>query len=42
MQNTKLIFLDKLRENYSEITPEIMQRIDIDYKFTESKDPKIK
>ena len=42
MQNTKLIFLDKLRENYSEISPDIMQRIDDDYKFTESKDPKIK
>jgi len=38
----KLIFLDKLRENWSQVDAQILERIDNDYHFTESLDPKVK
>lgn len=38
----KLIFLDKLRENWSQVDSSIMERIDSDYHFTDSLDPKVK
>jgi hypothetical protein len=38
----KLIFLDKLRENWSQVDSSIMERIDNDYHFTDSLDPKVK
>ena len=38
----KLIFLDKLRENKDFVTKDILARIDADFNFTMSNDPKIK
>ena len=42
MQISKLVFLDKLRDSYTQVNPAIMQKIDEDYQFTDSLDPKIK
>jgi hypothetical protein len=41
-ENTKLVFLDKLREDWSNLKPETLAQIDKDYNFTQSVDPKIK
>lgn len=38
----KLIFLDKLRENWSQVDSSVLERIDNDYHFTDSLDPKVK
>lgn len=41
-EETKLIFLDRLRKSESNLTSEILKKIDDDYKLTASTDPKIK
>ena len=41
-ENTKLLFLDKLREDWSNMKQDTLAQIDKDYNFTNSVDPKIK
>ena len=41
-EETQLVFLDKLRKSETNLTAEILKKIDSDYHFTESHDPKIK
>jgi hypothetical protein len=41
-ENTQLIFLDTLRRSERNVTMEILKKVDEDYHFTTSVDPKIK
>jgi hypothetical protein len=41
-EETKLVFLDKLRQKWGSLDNDTLAKIDSDYHFTDSADPKIK